>query len=162
MPTMNNPARPAPRKHYSCDLVRSVALSSPAARTVGVLVSSDDGNKYTSIHPVLAIRTTIVDVYRATDREPGRAPSHKGMVAEGWRYDCREVRDEFLVHTDDYGITDSNFAFDGSSNASYRVVPCPWPAEEDEARLAPVVAELWAEAREKEARYVAAQSTATP
>lgn len=155
---MNDPAKPAPRQHYSCDLARSVALAAPAVRFVVVSVScGEDGRAESYTDPVTAVRSTVVDVYRADGREPRRAPSHREMIAEGWRYDGREVRDELLVHTDDLGLSDLDCAFGGMATLCFRVVPCPWPPGEDEERLAPVVAELSAEARAKAAKFYASR-----
>jgi hypothetical protein len=104
-----------------------------------------------SIYPVLAIECRGEQRFSRTHR-PGdhRRPPTAGLSdAEGWGHESTGCEYDVLVMDDEYGICAASLAFE-SSNGAYRVVVAGWPPEEDEHRLAVVIAELEAQVIAKE------------
>lgn len=147
---------------YKGKIVDSIALTAPMVRMVVVSVSvtqdpapysggdflplpdADGYYVWSVVYPVLALVATAERHYATSRRaalEPGLPPTHDAAESEGWVFAQHMTAYDVLVYTDEYGIIPAAEAFD-AANEAYRVVLCLWPESEDEARLAPVIAEL--------------------
>jgi hypothetical protein len=133
----------------------SVALAAPAVRLTVVEVYANpapDGgwDAPHEFHPALAILATAAHSF-ARRCDPSRsfrvAPTPEGMEAHGWVFQSHasSIAFDVVVCDPEFGLCEASSAFD-AVNVAFRVVACPWPAEEDAERLAPVVEELRAEA----------------
>jgi hypothetical protein len=95
--------------------------------------------------PVLALVGRHVDDYsrRATGSGPPlTAPTWRGMHEKGWVYEGFELKFDALILEENYGLILASDAYASTANVVYDLAVCPWPADEDEDRLAPIVAEL--------------------
>jgi hypothetical protein len=114
-----------------------VTVFQPSVRLVAVSAfayCNDNGVWYEAhqIHPVLGVRvvTALLDDWDQYDDDPTY-----------WH--------DPLVLDDDGKIETAALAF-STVNMVYRVVACPWPASEDDERLADVIRELREDARRYE------------
>jgi hypothetical protein len=154
-------------------VVDSIALAPPAVRMVVVSVSvtravipgnpedffplPDIDGFYvcTVIYPVLALVASAERHYATSRRaalDPGLPPTHEAAESEGWVFAEHITAYDVLVHTEEYGIIPAAEMF-VASNEAYRVVLCLWPESEDQARLAPVIAELTDAAKVQDALH---------
>lgn len=130
-------------------LTTAVALCAPAMRMVVVAVwatrfpdgtwESDDYE----IFPVLAIQAQHRHCYRRPytgSLARNTAPEHEALVALGWTYDGGSSGLEYdaLIWTEDFGLSDASLVCN-AENMYHNIVACPWPAEEDEEQLAPII-----------------------
>jgi hypothetical protein len=163
--------REQPRHLHLASIFHPPALVTPAVRTVVLVAVADclEGDpaeddavwEYEDeVHPVLAIEACRVDKYRRWDPEPEpdcvdpyfgsteAAPDHAAMVRAGYEFGGHDVRHRVLFASP--GLVDSWYGglvaiddyLQDHPRAAARVVACPWPADEDEFRLADHVADL--------------------
>lgn len=155
----------------SATLPATMSLVTPACRMVAIDVWAserfettvgpdrlgdwDDEKTDHCFHEVLALVAKQEHEYIRPAGQGKRfkvAPTHPGMEALGWRYDSTALANiDALICTADYGVWLASQSLDGV-NEAYRLVVAPWHPSEDEVRLADVVTELRAEARDKVAR----------
>jgi len=135
----------------------SSQLSPPAVRTVFVeasqLGTAEAPDVVVSIHPVVSLESRIEDHYEMiveenTAAEHVQSMSAEDMLARGFRRGARQIEHGAIVVIDDIGgiISTIDLPSWKSANSAYRIVPCPWPAELDEVRLARIIGELKADA----------------
>lgn len=142
-------------KVWPARIVKHMSVTAPAVRMVVIhaFAWEDEPGALTVDHvvyPVIGIRSTVAARYVKRvplDSYPEGGPDHAAMIREGWQFAKNEVSHETLIYTDDFGITDSDFAV--ANNAAEKVVVCPWPFAEDEGRLRPIIEALRSEAIEK-------------
>jgi hypothetical protein len=127
----------------------SVALCQPSVRMMAVDVRvDDDGVSGHRVYPVVAIQA---EVQRRFEKgyEGNNCPYEYGNERElrrmGWRLKAQETYTAALIVNDDHRLFPI-YAYQrlGAmlAGAQWSLVCCPWPAEEDDVRLAPIVAEL--------------------
>lgn len=143
-------------KYDSCSIEHSAGLCAPAVRMVVVEAGTGDvaGETWHNLHPVLAIESRNVTVFTRA-HEPGgylEPATLEEAESEGWRRDRGPTPEyDAIVMDEEHDISTARLVF-RAINTAYRIVVTPWPPEEDEARLAEVIAELTAEAIKNEAR----------
>src|SRR5262249_31330446 len=135
-------------------LARAMSITTPASRMVYVegIYYPPNANAKPNPHrfyPVLAIKATNKILYWATtqDADPPRmGATHEEMLGFGWSV---EDASDFVEYTP--VLFDGDRLCDPESVEAMstvgRLVLAPWPPEEDEERLAPVVSELTNRAR---------------
>jgi hypothetical protein len=106
-----------------------------------------DGQVWHAFHAVVACQTVLQHRYRIRGHERDPGGGHEELVASGWRFVGEEVSSEPLIVIEGEGLMTMTEAYEGM-DCLYRVVETDWPAEEDEARLGEVIAELQASYRQ--------------
>lgn len=163
---------PAQKEAFWKHLDETVTSFPPAQRTLLVLVSAwEEAGKpggwdhCVEVHPVIAIETVrrhdFVRYHPKSEEWPSGTepamPTCQSLLDAGWGFDGSRTRrfpvfvhpeDGDLVNTDEYEI---NLTIDAKE-----LVPCTWPAEEDESRLAPIIEKLRPKAQK--ARRIAVQT----
>jgi hypothetical protein len=151
-----------PQKIRKTDyFVRKVSTSvcTPGVRTVVVYVyvnTPSDGDTVdpecgltvdVEFVPVVAIRSETVATYFRPARTGGVVPDKpesddpRLLAEEGWRLQSMEISESPLVfdpHEQGNALGAVEHLFD-TINGDYSIVPCTWPPEEDELRLAKAV-----------------------
>lgn len=142
---------PKTQKMCNHSIVRAMTCSPPGCRMVVVAAYYDLNpdeteiekavNVVHEIHPVVALQTEIRDSYSiVVHKDEWAAPrqNHREMIKAGWRFEWQEINVEPMLIAEE-GIVD--LPFFRSSNGVETAVPCPWPVEQDDERLAKVIAE---------------------
>ena len=126
------------QKPHRFEVVRSSSMTCPAFRTFIVRVYAHDEYEI-EIRPIMAIRSSVVDVYHANGHEgrPFVSPEHDVLLDNDWSFTRRESRLEYIMHDEDEGFVGSN-----ASHGNAEIVPCTWPESEDEYRLKQVAEKL--------------------
>lgn len=122
----------------------STTLTTPAVRLVVVSVLRlDDGTLHQHFLPVVAVRSRVLTVLRRQyegEQPPQPVGTVDYLVACGWQPEPCEVLQDALIVDQDFGVVGHDEWT--ASNERRALAACPWPAEEDETRLAWLVAEL--------------------
>jgi hypothetical protein len=150
-------ARPRPVKQYrSYEKIVSSSLVVPSTRIVIVeaWAYGDPVECGVQLHPVLALKSTVVDVYSETDRARlGYSPEHTDLVEWGWEYESREERLRYIINGE-FGANEADEELSGQ-NVSWQAVTCTWTQRSDMKRLADLVEQLKQEALKKETDWKA-------
>jgi hypothetical protein len=102
--------------------LRTVSVCTPAVRLVLIEANVDlDGNPFHDLHPVLCVTAT---VYGPDDRQHA------------------SVEPGVLFLNEEGTIDQYPDPWEGSDAAVYRLVPCPWPPDEDAVRLADIIRDV--------------------
>jgi hypothetical protein len=123
------------------------ALCPPAVRMAVVTVYGEgpDPAAYEAyVQPVVALQSFTRKHYwyaaRSTDEMPSTSGTERDLLRRGWVLSVVEAVTTALVCDEDFGLV--SYDDDPGPNEVFRLVACPWPADEDGERLAPVVARL--------------------
>jgi hypothetical protein len=135
------------------EITNALAMTAPATRMVVVRAYAQDGEAWHEIVPVLAVVGKDVTGY-AKEAPVGEYPdvgaNHREMLRLGWRFDYRFAPEySVLIHDREFGIHELTEDFT-ACNESYAIRVCPWPADEDEQRLAETIEEVRRFALEKD------------
>lgn len=128
-------------KNANAEIIISASTSPPGCRIVMVEACpsiDNEGNPsiWAEAIPIIGIRTVIADRYHKLaqiEEYPEVGHSHASMMAIGWKFTEREVRSEFLVWSQDFGLVTDEEA--SMTNSVSEVVFCSWPESEDATRL---------------------------
>jgi hypothetical protein len=140
----------------SCERALTAQVCTPACRLVVVECWADDARgelEYGStVYPVVAVLARVVTTYsrQTSATYPDESGTEQQLLQDGWRLERQECCTSALIVHEECGDLvrhdDRLFLADSAVN---KLVCAPWPAEEDEARLADVVAELKERARDR-------------
>ncbi len=167
MSTMLSQSKPRAKSYWSHKkIIRSLLVSPPAVRMYVISAGYYDeksNETYVEFLPVLGIESTIVEKwsYRSNSedertREASREyATTKDLETAGYRYCGQETNHDVLVPSEEYGIIDLTFVSRCVEYQEYRAVACPWPIDQDDARLTAIAAEMLAELRPAADREVA-------
>ena len=146
-----------PKGYQSYELIESIDLSVPAIRMVVVegfydayAKGEDEGRGGVTVYPVLNVQARVVRrfVRRKIEGQPIRAyVSSQELQGDGWKDEGQDVAYDFMVIDSSYGFCSSEMF--NAVNAHCEPLACPWPPEEDDAKLADVKARVLAKAKEK-------------
>jgi hypothetical protein len=136
----------------------SSTMCCPAIRLMYVQAAVDDDEVWVNIYDVVALRNSIEadchHSYRAR-----AVPTIEGMAEAGWSVDVPFSYLEGVIVTDEGLVTTRDEELH-ASNAVGEIVVCPWPREEDETRLRPIIDKLIAAAKDRVKHRVAARVAA--
>jgi hypothetical protein len=143
------------RKYHHATLARAVSLTAPSVRMVYVLAwhDRDEGGGHRA-YPVVELQRTLSTEYRKPKRSeavPRRGATHAEMERLGWQADWSFffVPSYTPVLLDEArGLSSIPPDVEGPGTVG-KLVPAPWPPEEDAERLAPIVAKLMDQCRPK-------------
>jgi hypothetical protein len=135
-------------RYVEREIAKSVALSTPAVRTVIVRVygyEEEPGELKFGVEffPVVAIRAVVQDGY-AKEVPEGTSPrsgqDHREMKSLGWDFTGQYVATELMIVSAEGYLAEADD--DRSANADDHVVACVWEPAEDAERFAPIVEDL--------------------
>ncbi len=153
-----SPESPDRGHHYEHWRTTAVQVLTPAVRCVSVTVWVGASGLSTKVDPVVAVEAAMVEIWRCETVElgsPPTAPHPHDLTPLGWSYHATVTRYTPVIAG--WGEPFPGFprAPPGFLRAPdvlveeillQRTVACPWPAEEDNERLASVLEQLRAEA----------------
>lgn len=126
-------------------------MCAPAIRMVVITAwanAEDDGHivTYHRIFPVVALLTVEKRGYEKMtpmkNPVPHSASSEKELLIEGWMLNDRELFHTAIIVDDDYGLIPwDDDLFKDVTNAASSLACCPWPPDEDDAKLVKQIAD---------------------
>jgi hypothetical protein len=129
---------------------REISVTPPAVRMMGLTASidADDDEPYTKRYPVVALVTRVESNWireaQPDGDEPPKGRTPEEMIALGWRFTGESMSMEpWVAEYDLFGVMidwDEVEKY-GCCERTY-MLACPWPQEEDDARLRPIEADL--------------------
>lgn len=134
---------PSRLRCFSRRLIESATVSVPAVRLVAVYAWWEETEQQAKhdVLPIVGLRTCVFHEYsiEAPRFCPPPCHSHEGYLRKGWKYDGQDCETECLI-VGEVGVESLDDAFLGvSACLEPEIVAAPWPQEEDEVRLAPVI-----------------------
>lgn len=130
----------------------SVAMTTPAVRMLAIYAyawKEDDWHTAVELHPVVAIQASVQREYgkdyRSDEERPCAVGTEEELLKRGWRLEGQYTTTSALLLHPDSGLVRHDDWLTRPNNCTVRLVGCPWPQEEDETRLAGIVAEMKAE-----------------
>ena len=142
-----------PRQFDSLALTLAVALMAPAVRIVVVnawCFERADGPNETGheLLPVLGLSARVAASFSRAHvpNDWRRPPTIASAVRDGWCHDGTDATFDAIVIDPESGRIGPADEMLSAENEAHAVAACPWPPEEDEVRLAGVIARVEREA----------------
>jgi hypothetical protein len=119
----------------------AVSLCQPAVRLVLVEVSAgDDGETWHNVHPVVALLARVQQTFRSRGNST-RSGTARTLEDKGWQL-SEQTAETVAVYLNEEGDLFLYPDPDSEYPSAYRLVPCPWPPDEDDRRLQPLVQKM--------------------
>lgn len=144
------PARQRRPRYQDAELTQAVAMTVPAVRLAYVHGWAHGEESGHQVLPVVGLRTRVDQRWYRSHRDTlDIDPSPATMRKAGWYLEGIDPRTEALVICPETGEVAPTSQIE-CTNTAGRLVACSWPPEQDPERLAPIVDQVVAEAREKD------------